>query len=76
MSLPPPAERKAKETLEIFAPLAHRLGMNTIKWELEDLSFQVLYPKVYEEIVCLVTEHAPEREKYLSGPSPRDARRI
>ncbi|MGO1397550.1 MAG: RelA/SpoT family protein [Brevibacterium yomogidense] len=57
--------KKAKETLEIFAPLAHRLGMNTIKWELEDLSFQVLYPKVYEEIVRLVAERAPEREKYL-----------
>ena len=57
--------RKAKETLEIFATLAHRLGMNTIKWELEDLSFQVLYPKVYEEIVRLVAERAPEREKFL-----------
>jgi len=59
------SSRKAKETLEIFAPLAHRLGMNTIKWELEDLSFQVLYPKVYEEIVRLVAERAPEREKFL-----------
>lgn len=59
------AERKAKETLEIYAPLAHRLGLNTIKWELEDLSFQVLYPKVYKEIVALVAEHAPERENYL-----------
>lgn len=57
--------KKATETLEIFAPLAHRLGMNTIKWELEDLSFQVLYPKVYSEIVRLVAERAPEREKYL-----------
>ncbi|WP_349828000.1 RelA/SpoT family protein [Brevibacterium litoralis] len=60
------SEKKAKETLEIFAPLAHRLGMNTIKWELEDLSFQVLHPKVYEEIVRLVGERTPEREKYLS----------
>ncbi|GAA2008648.1 bifunctional (p)ppGpp synthetase/guanosine-3',5'-bis(diphosphate) 3'-pyrophosphohydrolase [Brevibacterium samyangense] len=60
------SERKAKETLEIFAPLAHRLGMNTIKWELEDLSFQVLHPKVYEEIVRLVAERTPEREKYLA----------
>ncbi|GAA1367427.1 RelA/SpoT family protein [Brevibacterium luteolum] len=60
------SQKKAKETLEIFAPLAHRLGMNTIKWELEDLSFQVLYPKVYSEIVRLVAERAPEREKYLA----------
>jgi GTP pyrophosphokinase len=59
------AERKARETLEIYAPLAHRLGMNTIKWELEDLSFQTLYPKVYDEIVHLVAERAPAREEYL-----------
>ena len=59
------AERKARETLEIYAPLAHRLGMNTIKWELEDLSFSTLYPKVYEEIVHLVAERAPAREEYL-----------
>jgi guanosine-3',5'-bis(diphosphate) 3'-pyrophosphohydrolase len=61
------AQRKAKETLEIYAPLAHRLGMNTIKWELEDLSFQALYPKVYDEIVRLVAERAPAREEYLAG---------
>ncbi len=61
------AERKAKETLEIYAPLAHRLGMNTIKWELEDLSFMTLYPKVYEEIVRMVSERAPAREEYLTG---------
>ncbi|WP_448060674.1 RelA/SpoT family protein [Cellulomonas hominis] len=60
------AERKARETLEIYAPLAHRLGMNTIKWELEDLSFATLYPKVYEEIVHLVAERAPAREEYLA----------
>ena len=58
--------RKARETLEIFAPLAHRLGMNTIKWELEDLSFAALYPKVYEEIVRMVGDRTPEREKSLS----------
>src|SRR6478609_7010910 len=61
------AQRKAHETLEIHAPLAHRLGMNTIKWELEDLSFATLYPKVYDEIVRLVAERAPAREDYLSG---------
>ena len=61
------AKRKARETLEIYAPLAHRLGMNTIKWELEDLSFATLYPKVYDEIVRLVAERAPAREEYLTG---------
>ncbi|MBL8928689.1 MAG: bifunctional (p)ppGpp synthetase/guanosine-3',5'-bis(diphosphate) 3'-pyrophosphohydrolase [Kineosporiaceae bacterium] len=60
------AERKSKETLEIYAPLAHRLGMNTIKWELEDLSFATLYPKIYDEIVRLVAERAPAREDYLA----------
>lgn len=59
------ASRKARETLEIYAPLAHRLGMNTLKWELEDLSFAALYPKVYEEIVQLVSERAPARDEYL-----------
>ena len=59
------AQRKATETLEIYAPLAHRLGMNTIKWELEDLSFATLYPKVYDEIARLVAERAPAREEYL-----------
>ncbi|QGN57360.1 bifunctional (p)ppGpp synthetase/guanosine-3',5'-bis(diphosphate) 3'-pyrophosphohydrolase [Nostocoides sp. HKS02] len=61
------AQRKARETLEIYAPLAHRLGMNTIKWELEDLSFATLYPKVYDEIVRLVAERSPAREEFLSG---------
>jgi len=61
------AQRKARETLEIYAPLAHRLGMNTIKWELEDLSFATLYPKVYDEIVRLVAERAPAREEYLAS---------
>ncbi|MGL5865652.1 MAG: RelA/SpoT family protein [Dermatophilaceae bacterium] len=64
---PESAQRKARETLEIYAPLAHRLGMNTIKWELEDLSFQALYPKVFDEIVRLVAERAPAREEYLAG---------
>ena len=59
-------QKKARETLEIYAPLAHRLGMNAIKWELEDLSFATLYPKMYEEIVRLVGERAPSRDKYLA----------
>ena len=58
-------ERISRETLEIYAPLAHRLGMNTIKWELEDLSFATLHPKVYDEIVRLVAERAPSREEFL-----------
>ena len=59
--------RIAQETLEIYAPLAHRLGMNTIKWELEDLAFATLYPKMYGEIVHLVAERAPSRGEYLAG---------
>jgi GTP diphosphokinase / guanosine-3',5'-bis(diphosphate) 3'-diphosphatase len=59
-------ERIASETLEIYAPLAHRLGMNTIKWELEDLAFATLHPKVYDEIVRLVAERAPARDEFLA----------
>ena len=58
-------ERKSREVLEIFAPLAHRLGMNTIKWELEDLAFATLYPKRYDEIARLVSERAPRRDVFL-----------
>jgi len=56
------AERKARETLDVYAPLAHRLGMNAIKWELEDLSFKTLEPKKYEEIERLVSERSPTRD--------------
>ena len=59
-------EKKARETLEIYAPLAHRLGMNTMKWELEDLSFATLYPKIYDEIDRLVSQRAPSRDQYLT----------
>jgi guanosine-3',5'-bis(diphosphate) 3'-pyrophosphohydrolase len=58
-------ERKSREVLEIFAPLAHRLGMNTIKWELEDLAFATLYPKRYDEIARMVSERAPRRDVFL-----------
>jgi GTP pyrophosphokinase len=61
---PESARRKAQETLEIYAPLAHRLGIATIKSELEDISFSVLYPKVYEEIVSLVKQRNPLRSEY------------
>ena len=53
----------ARETLEIYAPLAHRLGMYAIKWELEDLAFQALHPKRFEEIEALVQQRQPERER-------------
>src|SRR5580693_4546234 len=59
-------EQKSREVLEIFAPLAHRLGMNTLKWELEDLAFATLYPKRYDEIARLVSERAPRREIFLA----------
>ena len=59
-------ERKARETLDIYAPLAHRLGMNTLKWELEDLAFATLHPKMYDEIVRLVAERAPSRDQFLA----------
>ncbi|MBX0298472.1 bifunctional (p)ppGpp synthetase/guanosine-3',5'-bis(diphosphate) 3'-pyrophosphohydrolase [Cryobacterium sp. 1639] len=59
------ATRKATETLEIYAPLAHRLGIQTIKWELEDLSFGVLYPKLYAEIESLVKQRTPQREEFV-----------
>jgi GTP pyrophosphokinase len=61
------AKRKAQETLEIYAPLAHRLGISTIKSELEDISFAVLYPKVFEEIVSLVTQRNPLRSEYTEN---------
>jgi GTP pyrophosphokinase len=61
------AERKARETLEIYAPLAHRLGIQTIKWELEDLSFAVLHPKLYAEIDTLVKERTPESDLFVQN---------
>ncbi|MBV7295361.1 bifunctional (p)ppGpp synthetase/guanosine-3',5'-bis(diphosphate) 3'-pyrophosphohydrolase [Corynebacterium sp. TAE3-ERU12] len=65
--LPPEKQaKKARETLEVIAPLAHRLGMASVKWELEDLSFAILYPKKYQEIVRLVADRAPQRDKYLN----------
>jgi GTP pyrophosphokinase len=58
-------EQKARETLEIYAPLAHRLGMNSVKWELEDLAFASLYPKMSDEIARLVAQRAPARDESL-----------
>ncbi len=62
----PKQELKARETLEIYAPLAARLGIHTIKWELEDLAFATLFPLRYEEIARMVAERAPARERYLT----------
>ena len=60
------AQKKARETLDVCAPLANRLGMNAIKTELEELSFKVLYPKIYNEIVVLVARRAGQRDVYLA----------
>jgi GTP pyrophosphokinase len=62
----PKQQEKAKETLEIFAPLAHRLGIHAIKWELEDLAFATLHPRKYNEIKQLVSQQREEREAYVS----------
>src|SRR3954465_6210925 len=58
---------KAKETLEIYAPIAHRLGIHAIKWELEDLAFAALHPRKYQEIKGLVNQQREEREDYVKG---------
>jgi GTP diphosphokinase / guanosine-3',5'-bis(diphosphate) 3'-diphosphatase len=57
---------KAKETLEIYAPLAHRLGIHAIKWELEDLAFATLHPRKYQDIKGLVSQQREERERYVA----------
>jgi guanosine-3',5'-bis(diphosphate) 3'-pyrophosphohydrolase len=57
---------KARETLEIYAPLAHRLGIHAIKWELEDLAFATLHPRKYREIKELVSQQRDDRERYVA----------
>ncbi|MEZ3156964.1 bifunctional (p)ppGpp synthetase/guanosine-3',5'-bis(diphosphate) 3'-pyrophosphohydrolase [Microbacterium sp. BWR-S6Y] len=64
---PHKAAKKATETLEIYAPLAHRLGIQAIKSELEDLSFAVMHPKLYAEIDSLVKQRTPQREQYVQN---------
>ncbi|HEU0019652.1 MAG TPA: HD domain-containing protein, partial [Thermoleophilaceae bacterium] len=59
-------QEKARETLDIFAPLAHRLGIHAIKWELEDLAFATLHPRKFKEIKGLVNQQRDEREGYVS----------
>jgi GTP pyrophosphokinase len=57
--------QKAKETLEVYAPLAHRLGINKLKWELEDLAFSTLHPRKFEEIKAMVSERRANREEHV-----------
>jgi GTP diphosphokinase / guanosine-3',5'-bis(diphosphate) 3'-diphosphatase len=57
---------KARETLDIYAPLAHRLGIHAIKWELEDLAFATLHPRKYQEIKGLVAQQRDDREGYVN----------
>jgi len=67
---PDKQNRIAKETLEIYAPLAHRLGMNTVKWELEDLAFATMQPKIYNQLVQQVAAEQPARERILQEIVP------
>ena len=77
-SLPEFKQRRiAQETLDIYAPLAHRLGIADVKWQLEDLAFAALYPQRYAEIEQMVAVQAPERESTSSRPcSPSSAQRL
>jgi GTP pyrophosphokinase len=67
---------KARETLDIYAPLAHRLGIHAIKWELEDLAFATLHPRKYQEIKGLVAQQRDERERYVSEAGEYLAREL
>jgi GTP pyrophosphokinase len=58
--------QKARETLEVYAPLAHRLGIHTIKWQLEDLAFATLHPRKYTEIQSMVNQRRADREKFVA----------
>jgi GTP pyrophosphokinase len=68
--------QKAKETLEVYAPLAHRLGIHTLKWELEDLSFQTLHPRKFEEIKQMVAERRADREGHVAEAADVLAREL
>ena len=67
---------KARETLEIYAPLAHRLGIHAIKWELEDLAFATLHPRKYQEIKGLVAQQRTDREGYVDEAGEYLAREL
>src|SRR5437763_1786109 len=74
--------QKARETLEVYAPLAHRLGIHALKWELEDLAFATLHPRKYDEIKTMVAERRADREEHVreagvvlqAEPDARDRR--
>jgi GTP pyrophosphokinase len=68
--------QKAKETLEVYAPLAHRLGIHALKWELEDLAFQTLHPRKYEEITTMVAERRADRESHVAEAAEVLAREL
>jgi guanosine-3',5'-bis(diphosphate) 3'-pyrophosphohydrolase len=68
--------QKAKETLEVYAPLAHRLGIHALKWELEDLAFQTLHPRKYEEITTMVAERRADRESHVAEAADVLAREL
>jgi guanosine-3',5'-bis(diphosphate) 3'-pyrophosphohydrolase len=67
---------KAKETLEIYSPIAHRLGIHAMKWELEDLAFATLHPRKYQEIKALVAQQRRERERYVAQAGEYLAREL
>jgi GTP pyrophosphokinase len=68
--------QKSRETLEVYAPLAHRLGIHQMKWELEDLAFQTLHPRKYQEITAMVAQQRAEREAYVAEASEILAREL
>src|ERR671932_1409013 len=68
--------KKATETLEIYAPLAHRLGIYSMKWELEDLAFATLHPRRYAEIKRLVAARRADREAFINGTAAELARHL
>src|SRR6476660_1883581 len=61
--------QKAKEALEVYAPIAHRLGIHAMKWELEDLAFETLHPRKYAEISAMVAERRGDREEHVKKAS-------
>ncbi|MGI9185859.1 MAG: RelA/SpoT family protein [Solirubrobacteraceae bacterium] len=67
---------KSRETLDIYAPIAHRLGIHALKWELEDLAFQTLHPRKYTEIKGLVAQQREERERYVNQAGEYVAREL